>query len=125
MLYDGLVLLAIYICFTVVVLAWRRGTPVPPGTWWFELSLLALSLIFFGYFWTHGGQTLGMRAWKLRLVRANGEPLRWRDALLRWLAAWIALLPAGLGYWWSLIDPLWRCWHDRLSGTRVLHEQDG
>lgn len=119
--YDTLLLAALLWVFTLVVVL-LRGEAVAPGTWWFGPSLAAIAMVFFGWFWTHGGQTLGMRAWRLRVERADGTPLRWRDALTRWLAAWLSLLPAGLGYWWSLADAERRCWHDRLSGTRLVHE---
>ena len=76
-------------------------------------------LAFFAYFWTHGGQTLGMRAWRLRLLRADGARLTCSDAALRWLTAWISALPAGLGYLWALVDREGLMWHDRWSGTRV------
>ncbi|OGI41569.1 MAG: hypothetical protein A2150_00620 [Candidatus Muproteobacteria bacterium RBG_16_64_11] len=39
--------------------------------------------LFYGWFWTRGGQTLGMRAWRLRLTRADGGPVTWRRAALR------------------------------------------
>lgn len=120
--YDLLLLGAVLIAFTAVVLAVRRGRAVPPGTWWFELSLLALCFAFFTWFWTHGGQTLGMLAFRLRLVAADGGRVGWRAALVRGAAALLSALPAGLGFWWALVDPERRCWHDRLSGTRVVLE---
>jgi len=30
------------------------------------------------------------------------------------------LLPAGLGWWWMLVDRERLAWHDRLSGTRIV-----
>jgi uncharacterized RDD family membrane protein YckC len=76
-------------------------------------------VLFYTWFWTHGGQTLGMRAWRIRVHRDDGAPLRWRDALLRFGAAWLAVLPVGWGYWSSLFDAEKRCWHDRITRTRV------
>ncbi|HVJ28700.1 MAG TPA: RDD family protein, partial [Gammaproteobacteria bacterium] len=61
--YDLLLLTALVFSFTLLVLAVRLGAPVPPGTWWFPSSLLAIAMAFFCGFWVHGGQTLGMRAW--------------------------------------------------------------
>lgn len=120
--YDLLLLGAVLIAYTAVVIAVRGGRAVPPGTWWFELSLLALCLAFFAWFWTHGGQTLGMLAFRLRLVAADGGPVGWRAALVREGGALLSALPAGLGFWWVLVDPERRSWHDRLSGTRVVLE---
>ena len=89
----------------------------------FQLYLLAIVVAFFGYFWTHGGQTLGMRAWRLRLVRQDGGSVSLRDALRRLAWALPSLLPAGLGLLWCLIDRDGLAWHDRKSGTRPVVTQ--
>ena len=64
----------------------------------FQLLLFVIGLGFFGYSWTHGGQTLGMRVWRLRVRRGDGAALRWPIAGLRYavmLLTWFAvLLPA-------------------------------
>lgn len=118
--YDSLVLAAVLMGFTLIVVLLRGGDAVPPGTWWFEISVLAVTAVFFAGFWVHGGQTVGMRAWRLKLVSTDGGPVGWGRALLRFAGAWLSLAPAGLGYWWCLFDSERRCWHDRLSHTRVI-----
>lgn len=85
-----------------------------------RLYLLAVIVGFFVYFWTHGGQTLGMRSWRIRVVRNDGGALSARDALRRFAWATLSLLPAGLGLWWCLFDPDRLAWHDRRSGTRLV-----
>jgi uncharacterized RDD family membrane protein YckC len=118
--YDLLLLGALLFCFTWAVLVLRGGRAIAPGTVWFELALVALAMLFFCGSWTHGGQTLGMRAWRIRLVRSDGRALGWPQAALRFWAAVIALLPLGLGLWWGALDPERRGWHDRLARTRVV-----
>jgi uncharacterized RDD family membrane protein YckC len=118
--YDALLLAAIVVCFTLLVLAVRLGTAVPPGSWWFPSCLLAIAMAFFCGFWVHGGQTLGMRAWRIRVVCEDGGALTWRRAALRFAAALVAALPAGLGMWWSIFDARKRGWHDRWTRTRVV-----
>ncbi len=86
--YDLLLVAALVFCFTLVVLAARLGAAVPPGSWWFPLSLVAVAMAFFCGFWVHGGQTVGMRAWRIRVVRDDGSALelaaaRWRASLPR------------------------------------------
>jgi uncharacterized RDD family membrane protein YckC len=61
-----------------------------------------------------------MRAWRLRLVRADGGVPLLRDALMRLVTAVVALAPAGLGLWWMLIDSEGLAWHDRWSRTRLV-----
>lgn len=120
MCYDALLLLAILLVFTFSVWALRGGREVAPGTLWFQAALVLVTLGFYVGFWTHGGQTLGMRAWKIRVEGAHGEALTWSKAVARFGLAWVSVLPLGLGFWWSLADPERRCWHDRLSRTRVV-----
>lgn len=121
MIYDLLLLFAILMLAALPVVLLSGG--VPRGTiphLLYQLYLLAAIFLFFGWFWVHGGQTLGMRAWRLRVTREDGSALSWGDALLRFLAAVPALLCAGLGYLWILIDRDRLAWHDRISHTRVV-----
>lgn len=118
--YDLLVIAALIVCFTLVVLAARLGEAVPAGSVWFEGCLLGIAMIFFCAFWTRGGQTLGMRAWRIRVVTADGGALDAPRAALRFAAGLVALLPAGLGFWWGALDRDRRGWHDRWTRTRVV-----
>ena len=118
--YDVLLLAALEVSFTWLVFAARLGRPVPPGTWWFPLCLLAIVVAFFSGFWVHGGQTLGMRAWRIRVTRDDGGTLTWPRAAARFALALVAAAPAGLGLWWSLLDERKRGWHDRWTRTRVV-----
>lgn len=118
--YDLLLLAALVFTFTLLVVAVRLGAPVPPGTWWFPACLLAIAMLFFCGFWVRGGQTLGMRAWRIRVVRADGGPLTLRQSIARFAAGVVAAAPVGLGLWWSWLDADKRGWHDRWTGTRVV-----
>jgi uncharacterized RDD family membrane protein YckC len=118
--YDLLLLAALDFLFTLLVVAARLGTPVPPGTWWFPSCLFAIAMLFFCGFWVHGGQTLGMRAWRIRVVRLDGGALTWPRAAARFALGVVAAAPAGLGLWWSFLDTDKRGWHDRWTGTRVI-----
>ena len=84
----------------------------------FQLYLLAAWGLFFFYFWVHGGQTLGMRTWRLRLVRDDGRPLTLADAGRRLL--WSSLMPAPLGLLWVPFDKEGLAPHDHLSRTRPI-----
>lgn len=84
------------------------------------IYLLAVPFGFYGWFWTHGGQTLGMRAWRLKLVDLDGTPVGWRSSLVRVAGGYLSALFFGLGFLWMLVDPTRQTWHDRLSGTRLV-----
>jgi uncharacterized RDD family membrane protein YckC len=120
LVYDALLLAALIFLFALAVVLARGGRAIGPGTIWFEACLVALAFAFCGLFWTRGGQTLGMHAWNIRLVTADGRQVGWARAAARFFAAWLSMLPAGLGYWWALVDRERLSWHDRLSGTRVV-----
>jgi uncharacterized RDD family membrane protein YckC len=122
LVYDLMLLAALLFMFTLAVFIVRGGRAVAPGTLWFQLGLAGIVLLFFTWFWVHGGQTLGMKAWRLRLVGSGDSPVGWPAALLRFAAGILAALPAGLGLWWAAFDAERRGWHDRLSGTRLLYE---
>src|SRR3546814_15221118 len=49
-----------------------------------RICLFVVGLGFFGWFWTHGGQTLGMRVWRVRVRRDNGDSLNWVSAAVRY-----------------------------------------
>ena len=86
------------------------------------LSTLLFFVVFgfFAKFWTHGGQTLGMQVWGLRVQNPDGSAIDVWQALLRFLIAIIAWLPAGLGVWWMLFDKHKRTWSDMYSGSDVV-----
>lgn len=85
----------------------------------FQLYLLAIWVLYYLYFWSGGRQSLGMRAWRLRLERADGHALGWGDAARRLAFALLSTTPAGLGLWWVWFDHARLSWYDRLSGTRL------
>lgn len=118
--YDAALLLGILFFATAAVLPLRGGA-FEPHSFAYQAYLLLVSFLFFGGFWTHGGQTLGMRAWKIRLCAEDGGPIRWPQASLRFAAALVSLSVFGLGYAAALSDPGKRCWHDRIARTRMIH----
>jgi uncharacterized RDD family membrane protein YckC len=70
--------------------------------------------------WHRGGQTLGMRPWRLRVVAVDGGDASWRALLGRYAIGTLSLLLAGAGFWCAWIDRDRLTWHDRASGTRLL-----
>ncbi|MBX2847801.1 MAG: RDD family protein [Acidiferrobacterales bacterium] len=84
------------------------------------LNCLAMSFIFYGWFWTHGGQTLGMRAWNLYLIKPDGKFIDWQIAFKRYCAALLSWVVVGLGFAWILLSNRNLAWHDLLSNTRIV-----
>jgi len=98
--------------------------------------------VYFVGFWHHGGQTLPMKTWRLRVVGTNGTPPSFARATVRYLAAWLWFLPPlALHPLFDLSIPhtlllaavwftLWTASariaqgrqfpHDRIAGTRIV-----
>jgi uncharacterized RDD family membrane protein YckC len=76
--------------------------------------------LFFGAFWLKGGQTLGMQAWRVKLLDTEGNAVTARHVIIRAVAATFSGACLGLGYLWSLVDRDNRYWHDILSGTQLV-----
>ncbi|MGI9027178.1 MAG: RDD family protein [Burkholderiaceae bacterium] len=107
-----------------------------------QMWLFAVLGMYFVWFWTHGGQTLAMKTWRIRLVGQNGSTLMLGRALARYLLLWIFVLPTlavldalGSGGWmavmalglalvappfYALFDRERQFIHDRLLGTRLV-----
>lgn len=86
----------------------------------FFIYVVFLCFVFYAWFWTHGGQTLGMRAWKIKLVQNSGASISWLQAFFRFCYALISWLPCGIGYLWMLIDKNKRTWHDKASQSHII-----
>ncbi len=102
--------------------------------------------IYFVWFWTHSGQTLAMKTWRIRLVTSDGQEVKVKRAIGRYLLAWLWILPGLAAAWafdaknWMLIlipaanfllwvltaylDPQRQFLHDRIAGTRIVRVPD-
>ncbi len=120
MFYDALLLLAILFFATLMVLPLSYGNAIAPSDPVYSSYLVIVSFLFYAWFWTHGGQTLGMRAWKLRIQTLDGRKINWRHALLRFLAAIPSWTLLGAGYLWMLVDKDGLSWHDHFSETMIV-----
>jgi len=108
-----------------------------------QAFLFVVLAIYFTWFWSHGGQTVAMRAWHVRLVTRDGRPVTQARALSRYLASWVWFVPAlasaslahlqsaaqilALLFVWvvayaltALMHPERQFWHDALCGTRLV-----
>nr|WP_309491396.1 RDD family protein [Trinickia mobilis] len=98
--------------------------------------------VYFVWFWTHGGQTLPMKTWRLRVVGADGKAVSVGRAIVRYALAWLWFLPPlalhpllklslpvtlGVAAVWFVLwaaaarfDRERQFPHDRLAGTRIV-----
>ncbi len=120
MSYDALLLGAVLFAATAAFVAFAHDALSPSVKPFFQSYLLLVCAGYFAWFWTHGGQTLAMKTWRLRVVSRDGSDLAAGRALLRFAAAIPALGLAGIGVLWALFDRDRQFLHDRLAGTRLV-----
>ena len=120
-IYDSFLVLALMFLGTLPFVAVRGGEPVNPGNTVYQFTLLLIAYLFFTGYWSLYGRTLGMQSWRLKIESADGSKPGFAAATLRFFAAVVSWLPAGLGFWWQLWDRDRLAWHDRISGTRLVH----
>jgi uncharacterized RDD family membrane protein YckC len=118
-LYELLLLAALVLVATFPFLAlfgdstagWRRHA--------LQAWVLLVCGGYFTWFWTHGGQTLPMKTWRLRLERVEGGPVGVPRAIHRYLIAVLGTVALGLGFLWAFLDRDRQFLHDRLAGTAI------
>lgn len=120
MLYDTVAVLALLMAATALAMltGFREFSVV--GDPFYLAYLLAVWFAYLGWCWRRGGMTLGMRAWRVRVETLDGRRPGWMRCLGRFLASLLSAGCGGAGFLWSLIDREQRCWHDRLSATRLV-----
>jgi uncharacterized RDD family membrane protein YckC len=125
LVYDTFLVLPVIMLAFVIAMGIAAlvdgGEPVQPLNPWLAQGLILLCLVgFFSAFWTKSGQTLGMQAWRVKLVPLPGKHLTVARCALRCLGALLSAACLGLGYLWCLVDRRGRYWHDYLSGTALV-----
>ncbi len=124
MIYDGLILIALYIILGgLLVTAISSGGDemlrLSPAT---AMSLFfSISFLYYSHSWRKGGQTVGMKSWRLTLINDDGRPIQLSQCMLRSGIGFFSILAAGLGFWWMLFDKQQRTWHDIASVTRDVY----
>ncbi|QXP87284.1 RDD family protein [Methylococcus capsulatus] len=116
-LYDAFLLAGLLFAVTAAVLPLNEGQAFRSGHPAYSALLALFVFLYFGWFWTHGGQTPGMRAWRIRLCTENPGPLRGSQVAVRLLAG---ILTLGLGTFWAWFDVKRRTLQDIVSRVRVL-----
>lgn len=120
--YDSLLVVAVLFLVTLPFVAVRGGEPVEVGdNRYYQVALVIVIYAFFVGFWTRSGRTLGMQSWGLQLETMDGGRPTLATASVRFIAAIISWAPCGLGFLWQLWDKDRLTWHDRISGTRLVH----
>ncbi len=81
----------------------------------YQLWITACVGLFYVLFWSYGGQTLGMRAWRLKIQHPNGQSLSMITATARLF--WSLL---GIGNLWILINGDKLALQDMMTRSEVV-----
>lgn len=92
-LYEGVLLFGVLVTAELVFAPLVQQRHALHMRLWGMAFLFAVLGAYFVGFWCHGGQTLAMKTWRIRVVTRDGLPLTPLRALGRYLAAWLWFLP--------------------------------
>ena len=119
--YDIVLLIAILLVANGVLLLLTDTETLKTYTFLHRAYLISICFLFYAWFWTHGGQTLGLRAWNIKVLTLDQKPISWSQALLRFITAMLSwTVFFGLGFIWVLFNKEKLSWHDRLSKTALF-----
>lgn len=142
-IYEGVLLFGVVMIAGYLYSTLTQQRHALQGQWGLRTFLFIVLGVYFVWFWSHGGQTVAMKAWHVRLVDAHGRPVTRAQAIARYLLSWLWFLPAlaatwiadlhgsgtifglmGVGVvayaWLALLHPQRQFWHDAVCGTRLI-----
>lgn len=123
LVYDFFPMFGAWFLVAAVFVAIRHDAVYGGMAGWLEFSILWLVTGAYAIAsWRQGGQTLGMRPWRLWVIAADGGRAALPALMLRYVVATVSLLLAGVGFWWAWIDRDHLTWHDRASHTRMRRQ---
>ena len=123
MIYETLLLGAVLLAGALLFSAFTRQIDPTLVRPLLQLYLVAVCGGYFVWHWLHGGQTLAMRAWRIKLVTCDGTPLTLRHGIYRFVFALVSVALGGAGFLWALADGERQFLHDRLAGTRLIQAE--
>lgn len=141
--YEGVLLFGVVMIAGYLYSSLTQMRNAMQGTTGLQAFLFVVLGIYFVWFWSHGGQTVAMKAWHIRLLDHAGRPVTQARALMRYLLSWLWFLPAlaavhfaglkgGGALFTSLaagvlayallarLHPQRQFWHDAVCGTRLV-----
>lgn len=121
--YDCFLLIAILFIVTAIANSLNKGEAIEPGDSLYPLYVMTvfiLSYLYFAWFWIHGGQSLGMKTWRIQLQGSENNKISWKTTAIRFVSALFSWGFFGIGFLWALFDKKNRCWHDLASKTVLI-----
>ncbi|WP_044618680.1 RDD family protein [Gynuella sunshinyii] len=125
--YDLIVVCGILMITGFIIIPIYHGLThedsVPAGNWLFRIILYLVVFGYYAFSWLRGGQTIGMKSWKLRLVSDTHKPMTLPKLFIRFVGGQLSFSIALIGYLMLLIGPRHRMLHDLISGSHIVSLQ--
>lgn len=123
MIYDLLILLAILLCVSVLPVILSRPNFNISHSNIYRTYLACITILFYYFCWRKSGQTLGMKAWGIKLISLDGKPVSLLQSAIRVLTAVPSFFIFGLGYLWMFFNKDKLTFHDLASQTTIVKTQ--
>ncbi len=121
MAYDSLLLLGVLsVGFMLPQIILGMGFNLLLPGWALLCNVFVVVGCYFLWYWHHGGQTLAMQTWNIRIATPDGAQPSLSRLALRYALSWPSLIYFGVGILWALFDRDRQFLHDRLAGTRIV-----
>ena len=120
MAYDAIAVIALMMLVTALLLFTPLRTqtafidPLPTGI------MILTWFLYLAWCWRRAGLTLGMRAWRVRLVFENGTKPGWGRCILRFVVSLASAAAFGIGFIWCLFNPRRQSWHDIATNSSMI-----
>lgn len=120
MFYDAILLIAVLFFASLAFMLPSQITYGHPLYFLYVIYIYLVAFIFYAWFWTHGGQTLGLSTWRVQLVSDRADHVTWRQAFIRYTVSFLSWVSLGIGYLWVYTNKDRLAWNDIASNTRLL-----
>mgnify|MGYP001315211685 CR=1 FL=1 len=122
LLYDCLVLMGLIFAVMALQVGLYQILDLTDEqhTWFKQLLILTTLYAYYSVSYYKQGQTIGMKAWKLKLVQQDGSLATRQQILIRWLCAILSVPLLGLGHWSALFRQDRRSLVDLISKTQII-----
>ena len=97
--YEGVLLFGVLMVAGLVYGLVTQQRHALVGLHGLQAFLFIVLGLYFSWFWSHGGQTIAMKTWHIRLLTQDGRPVGAARAWLRYLLSWLWFMPALLWAW--------------------------
>lgn len=117
--YDWLLIFSLCIAATSLAIFFTHGQAITADNLLFKFYLFLVIAGYYVWFLLHGGQTSGMRAWKIKLISQDNTPVTLRQTIIRIILA-IPSYALLIGFLWQFFDSKKQTLHDKLCNTLLI-----